>query len=101
MFYGSLISKSEYLELPHPRAHERLFVLKPLTNIAPHFLHPILNNTIENLQIPNNLGTIDLTENYTSGPSIEINKIPIPSSVQHGGNFITSIFGKRQLNHTF
>jgi|TARA_B110000008_G_scaffold278791_1_gene323638 2-amino-4-hydroxy-6-hydroxymethyldihydropteridine diphosphokinase len=49
LFYGSLISKSEYLELPHPRAHERLFVLKPLTNIAPHFLHPILNNTIETL----------------------------------------------------
>jgi len=27
--YGSLLSKSEELELPHPRAHERRFVLEP------------------------------------------------------------------------
>ena len=30
LFYDSLISKSERLELPHPRLHERRFVLQPL-----------------------------------------------------------------------
>ena len=49
LFYGSLISKSEDLELPHPRGHERLFVLQPLLDIAPDFLHPVLNKTIEAL----------------------------------------------------
>ena len=46
LFYGSLISKSEYLELPHPRSHERLFVLQPLVDIAPDFVHPVSNKTI-------------------------------------------------------
>ena len=46
LFYGSLISKSEHLELPHPRGHERLFVLQPLLDITPDFVHPVLNKTI-------------------------------------------------------
>ena len=33
--YGSLLSKSEELELPHPRAHERRFVLEPWFEIEP------------------------------------------------------------------
>ena len=33
--YGSLLSKAEELELPHPRAHERRFVLEPWHDIEP------------------------------------------------------------------
>ncbi len=33
--YGSLLSKSEELFLPHPRAHERRFVLAPWLEIEP------------------------------------------------------------------
>jgi 2-amino-4-hydroxy-6-hydroxymethyldihydropteridine diphosphokinase len=33
--YGSLLSKAEELELPHPRAHERRFVLEPWHEIEP------------------------------------------------------------------
>jgi 2-amino-4-hydroxy-6-hydroxymethyldihydropteridine diphosphokinase len=33
--YGSLLSKSEELTLPHPRAHERKFVLEPWHEIEP------------------------------------------------------------------
>ena len=31
--------------LPHPRLHERRFVLEPLAEIAPHVMHPTLNRT--------------------------------------------------------
>jgi 2-amino-4-hydroxy-6-hydroxymethyldihydropteridine diphosphokinase len=36
--YGSLLSKAEELELPHPRAHERRFVLEPWHEIEPDAL---------------------------------------------------------------
>ena len=49
LFYDSLISKSERLELPHPRLHERRFVLQPLADIAADFEHPILKHTISKL----------------------------------------------------
>ena len=33
--FGALISKSDELELPHPRAHQRRFVLEPWVEIEP------------------------------------------------------------------
>jgi 2-amino-4-hydroxy-6-hydroxymethyldihydropteridine diphosphokinase len=33
------------LQLPHPRAHERLFVMGPLAEIAPAWRHPVLGET--------------------------------------------------------
>ncbi len=35
--------------LPHPRAHERRFVLMPLADVAPGWVHPILGQTVEAL----------------------------------------------------
>jgi 2-amino-4-hydroxy-6-hydroxymethyldihydropteridine diphosphokinase len=37
--------KANDLTLPHPRAHERGFVMGPLAEIAPEWLHPVLNQT--------------------------------------------------------
>jgi 2-amino-4-hydroxy-6-hydroxymethyldihydropteridine diphosphokinase len=32
--------------LPHPRLHQRRFVLLPLLDVAPHWRHPVLNQTV-------------------------------------------------------
>ena len=37
------------LVLPHPRLHERAFVLKPLNDICPHWQHPVMGKTAEEL----------------------------------------------------
>jgi len=43
------VTSEEKIILPHPRMHERLFVLKPLSDIAPYVIHPVLNDRIINL----------------------------------------------------
>lgn len=38
--YGGLSTDVDELMLPHPRLHDRAFVLRPLLDIAPHWRHP-------------------------------------------------------------
>ncbi len=40
--YGRMLIETSALILPHPRAHERLFVMGPLAEIAPDWVHPRL-----------------------------------------------------------
>ena len=42
LFWNDLCLESEELTLPHPRLHERLFVLAPLADLLPHWQHPLL-----------------------------------------------------------
>ncbi|GAB4387494.1 MAG: 2-amino-4-hydroxy-6-hydroxymethyldihydropteridine diphosphokinase [Thermodesulfovibrionales bacterium] len=49
LLYGSLAVKEPGLEIPHPRMHERAFVLAPLSEIAPRAVHPVLGKTVEEL----------------------------------------------------
>ncbi|HEV8587371.1 MAG TPA: 2-amino-4-hydroxy-6-hydroxymethyldihydropteridine diphosphokinase [Pyrinomonadaceae bacterium] len=45
LMYGDLENDTEFLRLPHPRLHERRFVLEPLVEIAPRVVHPTLKRT--------------------------------------------------------
>jgi len=40
--HGGVVFDSPGLRLPHPRAHERLFVMGPLAEVAPGWRHPVL-----------------------------------------------------------
>jgi 3-oxoacyl-[acyl-carrier protein] reductase len=49
LLYGDLIHEDERLIVPHPRLHERLFVLVPLAQLAPGLHHPVLKRTTADL----------------------------------------------------
>ena len=46
LFYANQLIETENMTIPHPRLAERAFVLRPLADIAPGFVHPVLGETI-------------------------------------------------------
>lgn len=49
LFFGDVILHTSALIIPHPRLHLRNFVLAPLCEIAPDFVHPEIEETIKTL----------------------------------------------------
>lgn len=50
ILFDNRILATDTLELPHPRMHERPFVLIPLAEIAPDAIHPILKKSMRELR---------------------------------------------------
>ncbi|MCM8750119.1 2-amino-4-hydroxy-6-hydroxymethyldihydropteridine diphosphokinase [Thermomicrobiaceae bacterium CFH 74404] len=49
LFYDDLVLNRPELTIPHPRLHERAFVLVPLFEIAPNLRHPTLHKPVREL----------------------------------------------------
>ena len=49
LFYEDLILKSQELTLPHPEIQHRAFVLVPMMDLDPNFVHPVLHKNITEL----------------------------------------------------
>jgi 2-amino-4-hydroxy-6-hydroxymethyldihydropteridine diphosphokinase len=44
-----LIFNTEKLTIPHPQMHNRRFALLPMLEVAPTLIHPLLDQSIEDL----------------------------------------------------
>ena len=49
LFYEQRVIQKFYLQIPHPRLHERAFVLIPLAEIAPDLIHPVSGLSVQKL----------------------------------------------------
>ncbi len=45
VYYEDLVFESNDLIIPHPKMHERCFVLQPVCDIGPETVHPVLHRT--------------------------------------------------------
>ena len=58
LFYDEIILNTPELTIPHPRLHERGFVLLPMMDIAPDLAHPLTRKSIREMVAFCNLGGI-------------------------------------------
>lgn len=47
--YDDRVLHGDVLQIPHPRMHERAFVLYPLREVAPDWTHPVLNLSVDQM----------------------------------------------------
>lgn len=60
LFFGSAVIDSAELTVPHPAMQHRRFVLEPLAEIAPDFIHPVLKRAVREMLelLPPNTGAV-------------------------------------------
>jgi 2-amino-4-hydroxy-6-hydroxymethyldihydropteridine diphosphokinase len=50
LFLGKKVVNKNSLNIPHKELHKRLFVLNPLAELCPKFVHPVLKKTVSDLR---------------------------------------------------
>lgn len=98
LFYEQESIHTESLKIPHPRLHQRLFVLKPLADIAGDWVHPELNQTVsELLTICPDTSEIKLTQHRLNIPDFQfapISYLAIEGNIGAGKTSLTQMISQ-------
>jgi len=49
LFFDDVVLDTPAIQIPHPRLHERAFILTPLADLAPALVHPVLHKSVSDL----------------------------------------------------
>ncbi len=97
LLFGHAIVNTEDLIVPHPRMHERRFVLEPLAEIAPLAVHPQLQSTAKDLleQLTQTIPSLELAGRnaVVTGSTSGIGRAIALALAQSGANVI--VHGRR------
>lgn len=73
LFYGEEIIETPALQVPHPRIPERRFVLEPMADIAPDFIHPVSKQSMKSmLQACNDAMQVTIFCSSAADPQIHL-----------------------------
>jgi 2-amino-4-hydroxy-6-hydroxymethyldihydropteridine diphosphokinase len=59
LFYDDLVLNTPTVVIPHPRLHERGFVLLPLMDIAPGLVHPVSKQSVREMAAVSDVAGIE------------------------------------------
>jgi 2-amino-4-hydroxy-6-hydroxymethyldihydropteridine diphosphokinase len=59
LFYDDLVLDSPIVQIPHPRLHERAFVLMPLHDLSPDLVHPVLQKSVSELLLTSDITKVN------------------------------------------
>jgi 3-oxoacyl-[acyl-carrier protein] reductase len=85
LLYGNEVLQQAGLTVPHPAMHEREFVLKPLAEIGPQAIHPLLDASVQDL--------LDNLERKEAAPASGVSTVghPAPGKVMSGGRELAGL----------